>query len=302
MVWAADVSAVSAIAIVILTGLAVLAHNITVPVFVLAFAASALLWMTGRGSVRMVVKSGLAAAVSAAIYVFYLRGLVGGWTSTGNPTPVLISLAAHAGTTTLIFAAFGCLIALLVADRHSAFLWWTVLFIGSLGLLQFSSLTWNPRYFLFFLPAIWVLAALTTTHIADRFENSYVASAWFVAVALLMTPGLASHYVDGSRHDYREAARVIMENDLAASPILSDDAETISYYLPENMRMNLYVRTKAREFPESEFYLVARSNAWMPLPQIPNRRMQLLAEIYRRRFDQFSHILRVYRVTARELH
>jgi hypothetical protein len=28
--------------------------------------------------------------------------------------------------------------------------------------------------------------------------------------------------------------------------------------------------------------------------------MDLVAEIYRRRFDQFSHILRVYRVAAEE--
>ena len=52
--------------------------------------------------------------------------------------------------------------------------------------------------------------------------------------------------------------------------------------------------------PDSTFYLVARMNAWAPLPVIPGRQMELLGEIYHRRFDQFSHILRVYRVLPAE--
>ena len=103
---------------------------------------------------------------------------------------------------------------------------------------------------------------------------------------------------DGSRHDYRAAAHVLMSNAHEGQIILSDDAETISYYLPAGLRQTLQVRTKVRELPASEFFLVARSNAWMPLPQFPHRQSELLAEIYRRRFDQFSHILRVYRVSA----
>jgi hypothetical protein len=113
-------------------------------------------------------------------------------------------------------------------------------------------------------------------------------------------PNLLSHYQDGSRHDYRQAAAVLLDNAHDDQPILSDDAETISYYLPDRMRQHLYVRTKATQLPPSEFFLVCRSNAWTELPRLPHRRMNLLAEIYRRRFDEFSHILRVYRVEAAE--
>ena len=83
-------------------------------------------------------------------------------------------------------------------------------------------------------------------------------------------------------------------------PLLSDDAETISYYLPEELRQRLLVRTKVTVFPVSEFFVVARSNAWTPLPRIPNRHAEVVAENEHRRFDQFSHILRVYRVAAAE--
>ena len=94
--------------------------------------------------------------------------------------------------------------------------------------------------------------------------------------------------------------RRLPARDRAVDPILSDDAETISYYLPDALRHNLFVRTKVTHFPESTFYLVARMNAWAPLPVIPGRQMELLGEIYHRRFDQFSHILRVYRVSPLE--
>jgi hypothetical protein len=158
-------------------------------------------------------------------------------------------------------------------------------------------MTWNPRYFLFFMPAGWVLAAHALDVVARLLNRRLAAVAWYGCVALLLMPNLLSHYVDGSRHDYRAAANVVIRSNQQSEPIiLSDDAETISYYLPENLRHNLFVRTKTRQFPASEFFLITRSNAWTPLPKIPERQVEVLAEIYRRRFDEFSHILRVYRI------
>jgi hypothetical protein len=136
--------------------------------------------------------------------------------------------------------------------------------------------------------------------VARKIGRRSVGAAWYCCVALLLFPGLLSHYRDGSRHDYRQAAEVLLTYAQHEQPILSDDAETISYYLPASLRQRLHVRTKEREFPGGEFFLVSRSNAWTPLPQVPHRQMDLLAEIYRRRYDEFSHILRVYRVAAAE--
>ena len=119
---------------------------------------------------------------------------------------------------------------------------------------------------------------------------------WYACVALLFLPGLASHFIDGSRHDYRRAAAVLVERDGTGDTILSDDAEIIAYYLPDDLRRVLRVRTKVTQVPESGFFLVCRMNAWAPLPKVSGRQMELVAEIARRRFDQFSHILRIYRV------
>jgi hypothetical protein len=282
--------------IAVLTGLAVLSHNITVPVFGLAFAASCALWLLGRTRLEVVIRSGVAVMVGVLIYVLYLLPLVRGWSSTGNPTPVLISFAAHLGIPTLALALLGVCLCVVRRETHAGALWWAIIFCGSLCLLQFTDMTWNPRYFLFFMPAAWILGAHAVDDVARRLEHRLAAAAWYGCVALLLMPNLLSHYLDGSRHDYRAAASVVIRANPQNEPILSDDAETISYYLPESLRRNLFVRTKAKQFPTSEFILVARSNAWMPLPKIPERRMELLAEIYRRRFDEFSHIVRVYRV------
>jgi hypothetical protein len=281
----------------VLAALAVLSHNMTVTVFVLAFLASGAAYVVGRGKRHVLLRSGAAALVSVALYFLYLRPIVQGWASTGNPTPVWVSFAAHAGIPVLALALFGGWLS--VARRNGAVvLWWALLFCGSLCFFPIAPVSWNPRYFLFFMPAMWVLAAHAMEFVADRVGRRLTGVAWYGFVVLLLMPNLLSHYQDGSRHDYRQAAAVLVSHARQGDLLLSDDAETISYYLPASLRQTLQVRTKVRELPVSEFFLVSRSNAWTPLPQFPHRQSELLAEIYRRRFDQFSHILRVYHVSA----
>lgn len=283
--------------IAVLTFLAVLSHNITVPVFALACAASCGLFVFRRATLELVLRSGVAALVSVAIYLFYLIPLVRGWSSTGNPTPVLISFAAQLGIPTLALGLLGLSLVALRRDAPAAVWWCALMFCGSLGLLQFTNMTWSPRYFLFFLPAAWMLAAHAADEIARMLSRGWSGAAWYGCVGLLLMPNLVSHYIDGSRHDYRAAAEVVVRKSAGTEPIiLSDDAETISYYLPETLRHNLFVRSKTKKYPASEFFLVTRANAWTPLPRIPQRQSELVAEIYRRRLDEFSHILRVYRI------
>jgi hypothetical protein len=295
LMWVPGREVLALPAIAVLTTLAVLSHNVTVPVFGLAFAASCLLWLLGRVGLQVAVRSGVAAVVSVLIYVLYLLPLVRGWNSTGNPTPVLISFAAQLGVATLALASLGVCLSFR-RETHAAMLWWALIFCGSICLLQFTNMTWNPRYFLFFLPAGWILGAHAVDEVARRFNGRFAAAAWYGCVTLLLMPNLASHYVDGSRHDYRAAANVLIRLNPQSETILSDDAETISYYLPESLRQKLFVRTKTKQYPATEFFLVTRSNAWTPLPRIRDRQVNLVAEIYKRRFDEFSHILRVYRI------
>jgi len=284
----------------LLTVLAVLSHNVTVAVFVLAFLAACPAYVLRRVPLHVLLRSGVAALISVLLYLLYLLPLVRGWSSTGNPTPVLVSFAAQAGIPVLALALFGGWLSLVRRDQPEPTIWWTLMFAGSLCFFEAAPMSWNPRYFLFFMPAMWVLAAHSMEYVARRVGYRSVGAAWYCCVALLLLPSLLSHYQDGSRHDYRQAAAVLLTYAQQEQPILSDDAETISYYLPANLRQRLQVRTKAKVFPDGEFFLVCRSNAWTALPQVPHRQMDLLAEIYRRRYDEFSHMLRVYRVAATE--
>jgi len=264
-------------------------------VFVLAFIAAACAYLVGRAPSYLLARSGLAASVSVLLYFSFIRPLVSGWQSTGNPTPVLVSFVAHAGIPSLALAFFGIWLAVTESRRGITMVWWALMMGGSLAFLQVTGMSWNPRYFLFFFPALWVLAAYAMERVARRFEYRSAAVAWYGVVMVLLMPSLLSHYRDGSRHDYRQAASVLASS-VQDQTILSDDAETISYYLPANLRRHLYVRTKVTTFPTDEFFLVTRSNAWTALPQVPGRHLQLMSEIYSRRYDQFSHILRVYRI------
>jgi hypothetical protein len=284
-----------ALATAALAALTVLSHNVTIAVFVLAFIAAACAYLVGRAPSYLLARSGLAASVSVLLYFSFIRPLVNGWQSTGNPTPVLVSFVAHAGIPSLALAFFGIWLAVTESRRGITMVWWALMMGGSLAFLQVTGMSWNPRYFLFFFPALWVLAAYAMERVARRFEYRSAAVAWYGVVMVLLMPSLLSHYRDGSRHDYRQAASVLASS-VQDQTILSDDAETISYYLPANLRRHLFVRTKVTTFPTDEFFLVTRSNAWTALPQVPGRHLQLMSEIYSRRYDQFSHILRVYRI------
>jgi len=287
----------------VLSTLTILSHNVTVAVFVLTFLAACTVFVLARLGIAnarlpfyVLVRSGVAAAISVGLYFGFVRPLVAGWHSTGNPTPVLVSFVAHAGVPLVALGALAGWVALWRRESSAPVVWSVVMFVGSLCFLQFTGMTWNPRYFLFFMAPLWLLAAYGVEFVAERLGQPIFRPAWYGCVVLLMLPNLLSHFQDGSRHDYRQAAAVLQESARGDQPILSDDAETISFYLPDDFQRRLFVRTKAKQFPAAEFFLVARSNAWTALPQIPGRHMDLLAEIYRRRFDQFSHILRVYRV------
>jgi len=280
----------------ILAGLTVLSHNITVAVFGVAFIAAAAMFVLGWVPSRLLIRSGAALAVSLLLYVAYIRPLVAGWHSTGNPTPVLVSYAAHLGIPTLALAFLGGALALIDRGDRRHMAWWLLMVAGGFCVFLLADFNFNPRYFVFFFPPAWILAAHGMAVVARRIGHRAHGAVWYTSVALLLLPGLLSHYQDGSRHDYRGAAATVVDRARPGEPILSDDAETISYYLPADLRRRLFVRTKVTEPPSSSFLLVARSNAWMPQPSYHGRRLDLLSEISHRRFDQFSHILRVYRV------
>ena len=226
--WRPNGRAGTAIAVGVLAVLTVLSHNVTVALFGLMFIAAVLAFAIGCAPLYVVVRTGVAVTVGALLYFFYLRPLVEGWHSTGNPTPVLISFAAQAGVPALGLALFGGWLTVMRFRGQRLMTWCVLIAVGSMCMFLVTHMTWSPRYFLFFLPPIWLLAANGMEYVARRLASPAMSTAWYGAIVFLLLPGLASHFQDGSRHDYRQAAAVLAQVARPGEPILSDDAETIS--------------------------------------------------------------------------
>ena len=171
---------------------------------------------------------------ASLLYFLYLRPIVHGWSSTGNPTPVLVSFAAHAGIPVLALAFLGGWLSRGASGPRAVdAVVGAALCAAACASFPLAPVSWNPRYFVFFMPAMWVLAAHAVEFVARSVGSRSVAAAWYACVVVLLSPNLLSHYQDGSRHDYRQAAAVLLTHARQGQPILSDDAETISYYLPD---------------------------------------------------------------------
>jgi hypothetical protein len=290
----------SVLGVVLFTMLAVLSHSLLVAVFLIAFVAACLTSLLRWTSWTLVIHTGISAAVSLAIYIGYLRPILQGWVSGGTGgTNVLLSFVAQIGMPTLALGLLGALFSLRTAGSRTRMGWWTTLAGGGLAFLALTPWlmkAWNPRYGLFFMPPFFMLAAYAVTTVAQSLRPPALQVGWYVFVCLLLLPKLASHYQDGSRHDFRSAAAVVLNHSHEGQKVLSNWPETVQFYLPE--KTGITVDWFEQPLPASEFLAVFSSNAWEPLIQPPNRPVQVLAEFRTRRFDEQSHIVRVYHVGA----
>jgi hypothetical protein len=284
----------------VLAGLTVLSHNLFMVVFVLAFAAACGASMLGHVRLSVLVRSGIAAFIGVTLYLFYLRPIMQDWTSgdTGG-THSLVSFAAQAGIPTITLALFGTVACLLSSDIRRGWSWWILLFGFNLAFVGVSSWilkAWNPRYAVLFMPPMWVLAAYGMETIGRRLRSKLLVLCWYGCVALLLLPKLASHYQDGSRHDFRAAAQFLSKMGDSERPLLCNWPETLFYYLPEHLRPCVRTWWTSCPVPAADCYIVYGSNQWEPILRLEDRPVELVEEIARRRFDEQSHVIRIYRV------
>src|SRR5204862_3534092 len=123
-IWAPSRSIAITIVTAVLAILSVLSHNVIIVVLVLAFLAAIPAYWFGSVSAPVLIRSATAAAISVIVYFAYVRPLVIGWNSTGNPTPVLVSFAAHAGVPTLALALWGGWLAVRRFSDEPSMFWW----------------------------------------------------------------------------------------------------------------------------------------------------------------------------------
>ena len=247
----------------------ILSHNVTVAVFGLAFGASCVTYLLGRSPRRVLVRSGAAFGATGLVYAFYLLPLIRGWSTTGNPTPVLVSFAAYAEIPTLALGMLGGWLAVTHRDQGEPARWSALLLVGSLCMLEASTFSWY--WSSSFSPAGSVDAGRRWD--ALRRQETELRHRRCGAVRMRRRPLPAQSAQPLPRRIAPRLSpgrgRAAHERPGLGEPILSDDAETISDHLPADLRRHLSVRTKAKVFPNSEFFLVCRSNAWSPLPHVP---------------------------------
>jgi hypothetical protein len=276
--------------------LAVLSHNLTMVVFGIGGAAAVGAWSIGSMPRTAARRALFAAIVAVVLYGIYLRPLVRGWVSGGTGgTPPLLSFVAQTGIAPIALALVGAIAAFRrPADRWLH--WWIgvlILSVAFVGVAPSLLGNWNPRYALFFMPPVWVLAAAGSAVIAESLAPQRLAVTWLIAVVALLTPKLASHFIDGSRHDFRAAAQLIASRAPGAK-VLSNWPGDVQYYLePMTGQRASYW---GEPLPDAPVIVVIGSNAWEPSLRVPGRSVSLLGEIGRRRFDEQSHLVRVYLV------
>ena len=277
---------------------AVLSHNLTLVIFGLGAAAAVPCWALGWMPRSAARRAALSAAAVVGIYALYLRPMLTGWTSggTGGTSPI-VSFVAQVGIAPLALAAFGA-IAILRDRAQAALRWWVAVLLMGLMFVALAGQilgNWNPRYGVFFMVPVWVVAAAGTAIIAEALAPRRLAAAWLATVVLILMPKMASHFIDGSRHDFRTAARAVAQAspDL---PVLCNWPATLQYYLDPITGQQPTYWAPGDRLPDEGVVVVFASNAWDAVLQFPGRQTTIVAQVGRRRLDEQSHLVRVYRV------
>lgn len=157
-----------------------------------------------------------------------------------------------------------------------------------------------------------------------------VVIGWYGSVGLLLTPKWVSHWVDGTRHDYRQAAEWVAQHlgalptqgttpgqgDIASprlfagqslkgdnrqvplsdTPILTNMELQMRYYLPKLLRSQCRYWVPSMPLPSGECVVVLGGNGWEEPLVVPGRTVQWVASVGHRRFDELSHVVRIYQV------
>ena len=193
--------------------------------------------MTARQRQRLAAPAVAAGLVIAAMYVFYFAPLASGW-NTGAEWGYSIPRALAGGVNqlglpTVLLAALG--VVMLFAARNPLRGFWLVWAAGwaaSLVVLP-RLVAFHPGYsFLSIFGAV-VPAGYAVGVIAERLTGPrLVPAAWVLVAVSLNAPSLASHYADGTRHDFRSAAHFVDEHRRPGEAVAAVSPGNFAFYAP----------------------------------------------------------------------
>lgn len=283
---------------------AVLSHNLVAAVLWIGGIAAAMCLPFGLVPRRVGYRAILFASVAFVTYVFYLRPLMTGWISGGTGgTNELVSFVAQLGIPTTALA--GLCFAGLMMERplNREFSWWGLVMIGGVAFIAFSPWllgNWNPRYAIFFMIPFWVLGGLLIERIVERCAGNWQRAICYGFLVILLMPKFLSYWCDGSRHDFRTAVQTLQGRLQDSHTVYSDWPLQCDYYLRALTSRRLDHWSGKPDPADSVSWAVLASNVFAPLLTVPDYNCQIVEQIVRRRFDEQTHVIRIYRIWKAE--
>jgi hypothetical protein len=179
------------------------------------------------------------AGLGIVCFVFwYVVPLGRGW-NTGEgwgygTSRSLLGSLSQVGWPTVILAALG---ALTVVKERTAQGWYWLTAAATwfaAGFVLPPFVRYHPSYVFPMALGVFVLAGSAVGSIYECLQRrgQVIACAWMFAACALNLPGLVSHFRDGSRYDYRTAARYVAEHWRPGDRIAATSPGLLAYYAP----------------------------------------------------------------------
>jgi hypothetical protein len=228
------------IAACVIAAVAVLAHTLLALLFGGLFVALLAASWAGQDQ-RLRRLAWLAPAVGlvvAAAFAVWLLPLARGWNegATFGSTPARSVLTAISllGWPVAVLAGLGiCLMARNPTPSDAYWLAWTACLGLGVVLLPLV-VVYHAEYTFLFAFAALVPAGRAVARIAEllRARSPAMRTAWLTAACLLSLPGLLSHYVDGSRLDFRTPAEFVAAHWRPGDRVSSFSPHVFQHYAP----------------------------------------------------------------------
>jgi 4-amino-4-deoxy-L-arabinose transferase-like glycosyltransferase len=181
----------------------------------------------------------LTGLILAAFYFLYLKPLLSNWNSEAEwGYGVVHSLLASVnsiGWTVALLAALGLLLWLKTPTAMNRY--WSICTLGWIAASAVLPLvvSYHPAYVFPLSIGIIVAAgnAVGTIYEQLRVKGSVIGVAWVGLACLGTFPSLVSHYLDGSRPDFRNAARFVESQWKTGDRVAGYSIGLIGYYAPD---------------------------------------------------------------------
>ena len=251
----------------------------------------------------------LTSLASRFLFTGYLMPIYRSWNAGSGwgygPVQAALSSVVQLGLPVTVLAMLGGLFA--IHERSAQGCYW-IIWAGlwlTVCLFLPRMMVYQPSYAFAFAPPVCVLAGLAVARIYEALRpvSSLAATAWFCLVFLLNAPSVVSHFIDGSRHDFRSAAQYVEAHFRKSARIAATSPALLSYYAP--ICHDAIPLTSWQPLPDLEAAATLPGRLWIVLGSSRNGKgeplthwlaehAQLQAQYRKTRFDYYEYDVEVY--------